>query len=213
MGTQLVVGNAQLGEVINAPLIASTPWSAAGVSDFAVIQTAHQLTQGYLWLPQMSKQDRLSIAVSTIGQVSRVGLHHMNIAGRSRQAAFDRIATRRGVPTYPMLWNHDAKKETKLVVQPDNEGRVKPNMNSRAAEIWDTRSHTHYSADFRFNSQPLGVAFTEDQTIGGTAWPNLKFDSRELEIVYTLYGVTRLWDYCSTGGIRVVSRPGVAVCR
>ena len=191
-GNPLVAGDAQLGEVINAPLSPGAPWSAAGVSDFAVIQTAHQLTRGYLWLPQMGKQDRLSIAISTVEQMSRVGLHHMNIAGGSRQAAFDRIATRRGVPTYPMLWNHDAKKETKLVVQPDSEGRIKPNMNSRAAEIWDTRSHAHYSADFRFNSQPLGVAFTEDQTIGGTAWPNLKFDSRELEIAHTLWGNSTL---------------------
>ena len=65
-------------------------------------------------------------------------------------------------------------------------------MNSRASDIWKTRSHAHYSADFRFNSQPLGVAFTEDQTIGGTAWPNLQFDSRELEIAHTLWGNSTL---------------------
>ncbi len=191
-GESLVGGDAQLGEVIDAPLSADNPWSAAGVSDFSVIQTAHQLTQGHLWLPQISKQNRSSIAMSTIGDVCRVGLHAMNVAGQSRQAAFERISTRRGVPTYPMLWNHDAKKETKLVVQPDSEGRIKPNMNARAAEIWATRSHAHHNHDFRFNSQPLGVAFTEDQTIGGTAWPNLQFDSRELEIVHTLWGNSTL---------------------
>ena len=191
-GDLLVIGDAQLGEVINAPLSSNLPWSAAGVSDFAVIQTAHQLTQGQLWLPQMAKQDILSIAVSTAERICRVGLHHMNVAGRSPQAAFDRINTRRGVPTYPMLWNHDAKKETNLVVQPDSEGRIKPNMHARASEIWNTRSHAHYSADFRFNSQPLAVAFTEDQTIGGTAWPNLKFDSQALEIAHTLWGNSTL---------------------
>ena len=191
-GDLLVIGASQLGEVIDAPLSADVPWSAAGVSDFSVIQTAHQLTQGQLWLPQMSKQDRLPIAVSTTERICRVGLHHMNVAGRSPQAAFDRINTRRGVPTYPMLWNHDAKKETNLVVQPDSEGRIKPNMHARASEIWNTRSHAHYSADFRFNSQPLAVAFTEDQTIGGTAWPNLKFDSRALEIAHTLWGNSTL---------------------
>ncbi len=191
-GDPLVVGNSQLGEVINAPLSSGVPWSAAGVSDFSVIQTAHQLTDGNLWLPQMSKQDRLSIAVSKMDGISRVGLHHMNIAGSSPQAAFDRIQTRRGVPTYPMLWNHNAKRETRLIVQPDSEGRIKPSMNSRAAEIWDTRSHAHYSADFRFNSQPLSVAFTEDQTIGGTAWANLQFANRELEIAHTLWGNSTL---------------------
>ena len=191
-GDPLVVGDSQLGEVINAPLSPGLPWSAAGVSDFSVIQTAHQLTEGHIWLPQMSKHDKLSIAVSKLDCISRVGLHHMNIVGNSQQAAFDRIQTRRGVPTYPMLWNHNAKRETRLIVQPDSEGRIKPNMNSRAAEIWDTRSHAHYSADFRFNSQPLSVAFTEDQTIGGTAWANLQFANRELEIAHTLWGNSTL---------------------
>ena len=186
-GNSLVVGDAQLGEVINAPLSADTPWSAAGVSDFSVIQTAHQLTQGHLWLPQMSKRDRLPIAISTLEQISRVGLHDMNVAGRSAQAAFDRIATRRGVPTYPMLWSHDAKRETRLIVRPDSEGRVKPNMHTRAAEIWETRSHAHHSRDFRFNSQPLAVAFTENQAIGGRSWPSVKFDTRDREIAYTLW--------------------------
>ena len=191
-GEPLVVGDAQIGEVIDAPLSSDSPWSSAGVADFFVVQTAHQLTRGQLWLPQISKQDRSPIAISTIQQISRVGLHHMNIASRSPQAAFDRINTRRGVPTYPMLWNHDAKKETNLVVQPDSEGRIKPNMHTRADEIWNTRSYAHYNADFRFNSQPLGVAFTEERTIGGTAWPNLQFDSKELEIAHTLWANSTL---------------------
>ena len=191
-GDPLVVGDAHLGEVIDAPLSPGTPWSAAGVSDFSVVQTAHQLTQGHLWLPQMSKRDRLSIAVSTIEQISRVGLHDMNVAGRSRQAAFDRITTRRGVPTYPMLWGHNAERETRLVVQPDSEGRVKPNTHTRAAEIWETRSHAHHSRDFRFNSQPLSVAFTENQVMGGRSWPSVKFETRDQEIAYTLWGNSTL---------------------
>ena len=191
-GDQLVVGDAQLGEVINAPLSAEIPWSAAGISDFSVIQTAHQLTQGHLWLPQMSKQNKLAIGMSTIERISRVGMHDMNVAGRSSQAGFDRINVRPGVPTYPMLWGHDAKKETKLVVQPDSEGRVKPNMNLRAAEIWETRSHAHHSRDFRFNSQPLAVAFTEKQAIGGRAWPSVKFEIRQQEIAYSLWGNSTL---------------------
>ncbi len=191
-GEPLVIGDAQLGEVINAPLSSNLPWSAAGVSDFAVIQTAHQLTRGHLWLPQMDKQSRLPIAMSVIGQISQVGLHDMNVAGESPQAGFDRINTRRGVPTYPMLWGHDAKKETKLVVQPDSEGRIKPNMHTRAAEIWATRSHTHHNRLFRFNSQPLAVAFTQQQTLGGSAWPNVRFNSRSLEIAYSLWGNSTL---------------------
>ena len=116
----------------------------------------------------------------------------MNIAGRSPQAGFDRINLRRGIPTYPMLWSHDAERETKLVVQPDSEGRIKRNMHKRAAEIWETRSHTHHNRDFQFNSQPIIVAFTEDRTIGGRAWPNVQFKDRQHEIVYSLWGNSTL---------------------
>ena len=91
-----------------------------------------------------------------------------------------------------MLWGHDAELETRMVVVPDREGRVKLGREQRAEEIWGTRSHSHHNRDFRFNSQPLAVAFTENQTIGGRAWPNVKFDDLSQEIAYTLWGNTTL---------------------
>ena len=95
-----------------------------------------------------------------------------------------------------MLWSHDAKLEENLVVAPDSEGRVKSGREERAAEIWVTRSHAHHNRDFRFNSQPLSVAFTEQRTIGGRAWPNVRFDERAHEIAYTLWGNTTLGLLC-----------------
>ena len=92
-----------------------------------------------------------------------------------------------------MLWNHDAQLEKRMVVAPDSEGHVKPGKEQRANVIWETRSHAHHNADYRFNSQPLAVAFTELRTIGGRAWKNLKFDDRAHEIAYTLWGNTDTW--------------------
>ena len=82
-----------------------------------------------------------------------------------------------------------------MVVAPDSEGRVKQDREIRAAEIWETRSHAHHNRDFRFNSQPLAVAFTETPTIGGRAWPNVKFDDRAHEIAHTLWGNATLGLY------------------
>ena len=191
-GYPLDVGEERIGEIIVAPLDSDLPWSAVGITDFSVSQSAYQLSKGLLWLPRMSNKDRLTIPVSVIQNVCQVGITHNNIVGNSKQAAFFLDKNLSSAPSYPMLWNHDATKETKLVVQPDSEGRVKPNMNSRAVEIWNTRSHALHNADFRFNSQPLGVAFTEQQTIGGRAWPNLRFDSRTLEIAHSLWGNSTL---------------------
>ena len=195
-GTPILVGNERLGEMINAPLNVDGPWSAVGIVDFAVIQSALQMAQGLVWLPQMQEQDALSMPMATVERICQVGIYDMNIVGRGRQAAFDRIQPPSSAPTYPMLWGHNAQLEKRMVVAPDSEGRVKPGREMRAGEIWDTRSHTHHNRDFRFNSQPLAVAFTETETIGGTSWPNVKFDDPAHEIAHTLWGNTTLGLLC-----------------
>ena len=195
-GSPLFIGEERLGEVISAPLSGDAPWSAVGIADFSVAQSAYQLTKGTVWLPQMQEQDALSIPMVATQDSGRVGINHNNIVGRGSQTAFNLIKPPSTAPTYPMLWNHDAQREKRMVVAPDSEGRVKRGRESRAAEIWDTRSHAHHNADFRFNSQPLAIAFTEDQTIGGTAWKNVVFDYRAHEVAYTLWGNTTLGLLC-----------------
>ena len=191
-GSPLFVGEERLGEVIEAPLSKDEPWSSVGISDFTVAQTAFQLSQGVVWLPQMREQEVSHIPMATVQRTGKVGIYHMNIVGSGKQTAFVLIEPPSAAPTYPMLWSHDAQLEKSMVVAPDSEGRVKPGREQRAAEIWGTRSHTHHNADFRFNSQPLAVAFTDTQTIGGTAWKNIKFDERAHEVAYTLWGNTPL---------------------
>ena len=195
-GIPLLVGDERLGEVIAAPLNVDAPWSTVGISDFAVVQAAYQLVKGTIWLPQMREQDAQVVPMATVQHVCQVGIYDMNIVGRGKQTAFDRIKPPSAAPTYPMLWGHDAQLEKRMVVAPDSEGRVKPGREQRAEEIWETRSHAHHNRDFRFNSQPLAVAFTENQTIGGRAWPNVKFSERSHEIAYTLWGNTTLGLLC-----------------
>ncbi len=193
-GNPLVIGRSELGEVIDAPLD-DVPWSVAGVSDYTVAQTAYQLSRGEVRLASMPLQDAPNISVSTVGQICQVGLHDANIVGRGGQAAFTR-SQHSIASTYPMLWGHDAGRERSLIVSPDSQGRVQIGKEERAEAIWETRSHAHHNRDFRFNSQPLAVAFTERQTIGGTSWPNVRFDSRAHEIAYTLWGNTTLGLLC-----------------
>ena len=195
-GSPLFVGEERAGELIDAPLSRDEPWSAAGIADFSVTQAARQLVNGNVWLPQMREQDSEAIPMAVVQQVCEVGINHNNIVGNGSQAAFDLIKPPSGAPTYPMLWSHDAQREKWMVVAPDSEGRVKLSREDRAAEIWDTRSHAHYNADFRFNSQPLAVAFTEGRTIGGTAWKNLRFSDRASEVAYTLWGNSTLGLLC-----------------
>jgi hypothetical protein len=195
-GTPLFVGEERLGEVIDAPLSRDAPWSSVGISDFSVAQTAFQLAEGLLWLPQMSRGDVVPLLISTVSPEGELGKGDAVIVGRKGKAAFDMIRPPSNAPTYPMLWGHDAQREKRMVVAPDSEGRISAGMETLAAEIWDTRSHAHHNRDFRFNSQPLTVAFTETQTIGGRAWPNVKFEGRAHEVAYTLWGSSTLGLLC-----------------
>lgn len=83
-----------------------------------------------------------------------------------------------------------------MVVEPDSEARIRPGKEERAAAIWATRSHAHHNADFRFNSQSLGVAYTESPSLGGASWPNLVFGDLNHEIVFTLWGSSTLGVLC-----------------
>ena len=98
-------------------------------------------------------------------------------------------------PTYPMLWAHNAKRERRLVVEPDSEGRIKAtlggatetDLQEKAARIAATATRAHYNLDLRFNSQSLIVAMTERPCIGGTAWPSVIFDEPEHEYAFALW--------------------------
>ena len=191
-GTDLILGGERLGSVIDAPLAKDLPWVAAGVKDFSVVQCAHQIAQGIVWMPSMPKNDLLKLPVSTVDRIAHIGIYHRNIAGDSNRDAFTRNLLNSRIPTYPMLWNHDNSRETRLVVEPDSDGIIKRGRDERAADIWETRSHTHHNADFSFGSQPLAVAFTNERTIGGRAWPNVRFDHRNHEVAYSLWGNSTL---------------------
>ena len=191
-GLTLEIGDELLGEVIDAPLDLDLPWSAVGISDFSVVQSARKLEQAILWLPRMVESDALDIPTVQVGCVAQLGVSDKDITGTGERTGFDRSTSSSSASTYPILWSHNAELEKHLVVAPDSEGRVKPGREARAAQIWETRSHAHHNRDFRFNSQPLAVAFTEDRTIGGRAWPNVMFESRAHEIAYSLWGNSTL---------------------
>ena len=191
-GNPMDIGEERVGEVIHAPLSSELPWATAGVSDFSIVQVVYQLTQGRVWLPQMLHPEAQHVSVSKLNDVCTIGPTDNNIVGNGSQTAFIRDRSPSAAPAYPILWGHDAKLETRLLVASDSEGRVKRGREARAAQIWDTRSHAHHNRDFRFNSQPLAVAFTENRTIGGRAWPNVKFESRAHEVAHSLWGNSTL---------------------
>ena len=193
-GTPLVIGEEALGESVTAFCHADgSQWGAVRLSDFAVAQTAFALSQSQLWLPG----NEFSVELNTVSldRNGKLGLVDRDIVGPPPRGPFDRV-TPSDTATFPSLWNHDAQNETRLVCVPDSQLQVRQGMESKASSVWATASRAHISRGFRFNSQPLAVAITEQESVGGRAWPNVTFNVAEFDLAFALWGNSTLGLLC-----------------
>ncbi len=189
-GTRLTVGDDLAGEMLAAVQPEDgTNWGGVRLLDYALAQTAHALTEGKLWLP--GQPAALDLPVAQLNSVGKLGLVDRDIIGPAPRGPFDKISPS-PTATYPALWNHDAKQETCMVCQPDSQLQVRQGMESKAAEVWETASRAHLNRDFRFNSQPLAAAFTEQKSIGGRAWPNVVFDDPHFDCAFAVWANSTL---------------------
>jgi hypothetical protein len=205
-GTSLYFGNDVIGQAMNAPLPASGGWNLARIADLSLAQAAYQLAiEKRVWLPTMSKSAATNIAITTVQEIGEIGPLDRDINGRTPQGGirgpFDTPRVKpNSVPTYPVLWSHDADRERAMSFGPDCEGI--PRRGSTAAEraalalkvarVWDTASHCHFNRDFRFNSQSTGMQFTPRKAIGGRAWLSIRLASAKQEKALVLWANTSL---------------------
>ncbi len=189
-GTPLMVGEELAGETITAPYGRSN-WGAVRLSDSSLAQTAYALSQSKLWLPGVASS--LALKVATLGDIGKRGWYHINIAGST--GPFTK-APASSTATYPALWNHNAQNETKIVCVPDSQLLVRQGLEKKATAIWTTASRAHLNLDFRFNSQPLTAAFTEQASIGGRAWPNVIFNDKRFDFAFTVWANSTLGLLC-----------------
>ena len=95
----------------------------------------------------------------------------MQINGKAN-GPFD-VIPHREASAYPMLWRHSAARERRLIVEPDREGRVRPNRDQKALDVWNAAGRLHFNRDFRLNSQSLAACLTPERSIGGRALAKL----------------------------------------
>ena len=189
-GTRLMIGSEVAGEIVNSPH-GENDWNAIRLLDCSVAQTAYSLSDSSLWLPGLASSVKLRVA--DLSEVGKRGLYHVGIAGSS--GPFKKLPPS-PTSTYPALWNHDAKRETRMICIPDKQLQVRQGMERKAAEVWATASRAHLNLDFQFNSQPLKVAFTEQPSIGGRAWPNVIFDDKRFDYGLTVWANSTLGLLC-----------------
>ncbi len=194
-GSMILVGQEKVDEVLDCPIPESDQWPVAGIVDLSLAQTAYQLTLGKLWLPGIVGADAYPLPVTVLREIGHLGYLHRDINGAGERGSFDINSPYTAGATYPTLWGHDTTRERSMVVEPDSEARIRIGKEERAHQIWAARSRIHHNADFRFNSQALAVAFTEQQTLGGASWPNIVLNQPDHEQLHTL------WSNSTLGGL------------
>ena len=189
-GTALMIGDELAGESMTVPVQTDgASWGAVRLSDLSLAQTAFALAQSKLWLP--GSDSALDVKVAPLDKIATLGMVHRDITGPRPRGPFDKISPT-PTATYPSLWNHDAKNETRMVCRPDSQLRVRSGMEQKATAVWATASRAHINLDFRFNSQPLTAAFTERESMGGRAWPNVRLPGSRFDYAFTLWSNSTL---------------------
>ena len=164
----------------------------------SLAQTAYRLARGELMAVGSPADEPHRLPITEIGRFAGRGPYAMDInwdlTDGTPQGPFALLKPMvNPVPTYPMLWAHEAKQQRNLIVEPDSEGQIKDfpagqeRINEKAARIWATATRAHYNRDLRFNSQSFIVAMTERPAIGGRAWPSVILNEREHEYAFALW--------------------------
>ena len=199
-GVPIYCGKAVVGEMLDAPIDDhKSGWGAARILDASVAQVAYSMFGGELRLPAESKIHKLPIV--RLNKLGQLGVHDSYLTMKTHKGPFTKESAS-PTATYPSLNNHDASKETRLICDPDSQLLAIPGLEQRAAELWATASRSHISRGFRFNSQPLAVAFTEQDSLGGRAWPNVTFPDKRFDYAFSTWlnstlGILAYWWHSS----------------
>ncbi len=199
-GTYIEIGDDSIGSALEVSArVDGKPWGAVRVSDYALAQTAYALANSKLRLP--GEPTTLELPTIPVEDIGKMGMVHRDITGPLPRGPFDKSAPS-PTATYPSLWNHNAKKETWMICEPDSQLRVRRGMEDKAAAIWATASRAHLNQDFGFGSQALAVAFTEYKSIGGRAWPNVIFEDVRFDLPFILWsnstlGLLLFWNHAN----------------
>ena len=189
-GDRLKAGDEPLGYVLNCPLYTDRAWEAARIKEMALIQSAHRLANGEMWMP--TQVSPLKIPICLVGDIAEVGASHRDIHEKGERGAFDVEKGCTDTDIYPGLWNVNAPMQRAMVVEPDCHLITRPNRHEKAQRILARSGRVHFNVDMRFNSNSLGVLFTEKPAVGISSLPSVALKKSIYDCVWTLWGNSTL---------------------
>jgi len=186
----------------------------AGIQSQGVVKSIRALTDSRLLLPRETKT--CNIPITTLGQVADMGKYHTKFM-KSYGGAFERRGIRRGeIPTYPILWKHNATNERTLIISPDKACDVVDGHEEKANDTWkNTASKLHSNRDFRMTSQSLAMCLTDKKSLGGRAWANVlpRNPAHELPLLLWSNSTLGLMLFWWTGTRQQLGRSCISISR
>ena len=171
---------------------------SAGVKENEVARIAIGLEDGRLSLPRL--EGSFALSTTRLLELGERGVLARNINGPEKNSeGFSRgpfdveLIRPDDYPTYPILWAHEAKKETRMVVVPNRQGTIRQGHEQRAKKLWNQYgSRLCFSRDFQLNSQPLAACLTQEKSLSSQAWSGFICADRRHEEPITLWANTTL---------------------
>ena len=170
----------------------------AGIVDMELVNSARRMRRGQLLTPRM--YELIDIPLVNLGElgndmVTTAVIKHIHMRyEQSERGAFDIVPIESiKSASYPILWAHDHKRETRLVLDPDSQGIKARGRESRAEQIWlQYAGRLCFNQDFRLSSQPLAACLTSVKALGGRAWPGFVAYDESHEISILLFANSTL---------------------
>ena len=169
-----------------------------GIWDVDLAEAANDLDSGFLNLPRQA--NKFELPLTRLEELGQRGVYCLDINGQERlgtglqRGPFNVVEPDPGkIMTYPILWAHQANKETKLILQADKHGQVRDGQDERAAKMWENfAGRLFFNCDFTMTSQPLSACYTAVDALGGRAWPGFRCHDKEHEIPIVLWANSTL---------------------
>ena len=193
-GDELKIGDETVGHLLNCPLPVDEAWAASRVKAMELIQSAHRLAGGELWLP--SQMTPIEIPICRVEDIATIGMSHLDVFGGIGRGAFDMGTGCSDSDDYPCLWKVKSPLQRSMLVQPDSHGILRPDGRPKLQQLLARNSRTHYNLGLQFNANSLLVLFTERPTLGVSLIKNVAFENPRYEIAWTLWCNTTLGLLC-----------------
>ncbi len=189
-GEPIKVGDDIFGHALNCPLQIDSTWDSVRIKEMALIQSAHRLANGEMWLPTQAAP--IEIPICLVNDIAKISASHRDIFEKGKRGAFDIEESYTDTDLYPGLWHLNAPAQRTMVVQPDCHLIPRPNRHEKAQMILARSGRVHFNLMHRFNANSISVLFTEESVLGISSIPNLVFEKPIFDYVWTLWGNTTL---------------------